>query len=78
MRAYGNVAISTIKPSIIIWVSYYIPLPMPNGSVELVTQPFYQPMNLSLPLSNKGTEMMDLVMGHPFRTVLNPNVISSP
>jgi len=76
VRTYGNVAITSLEPSITIWVSYYIPLP--NGSIELLTEPFFQPMNLSLPLSNKGTETMDLVMGHPFRTILNPNVISSP
>jgi len=76
VRTYGNVAITSLEPSITIWVSYYIPLP--NGSIELLTEPFFQPMNLSLPLSNKGTETMDLVMYNPFRTVLNPNVISSP
>jgi len=69
VHAYGRVAISAFKPSIIIWVSYYIPLP--NGSVELVAQPFYRPLNLSLPLSGGWGVTINAVMGRPFRTILN-------
>jgi len=69
IRAYGRVAVSAFEPSIIIWVSYYIRLP--NGSVELVAQPFYRPMNLSLPLSGSGTIAVNAVMGRPFITVVN-------
>jgi len=49
IHAYGKAAIRSFEPSIIIWVSY--PIALPNGSVELVTQPYFQPLNLSLPLS---------------------------
>ncbi|NAZ31897.1 MAG: hypothetical protein GU352_04230 [Acidilobus sp.] len=69
VHAYGDAAVSAFEPSIIIWVSYYIRLP--NGSVELVAQPFYRPMNLSLPLSGSGTIAVNAVMGRPFRTILN-------
>jgi len=68
IRAYGRVAVSAFEPSIIIWVSYYIRLP--NGSVELVAQPFYRPINLSLPLSGSGTIAVNAVMGRPFITVV--------
>ena len=67
IHAYGKAAIRSFKPSIIIWVSYSIPLP--NGSLELVTQPSFQPLNLSLPLSGNGT-IIDVMVGHPFRTLL--------
>jgi hypothetical protein len=69
IRAYGRTAIDVFKPSIIIWVSYYIRLP--NGSVELVAQPFYRPINLSLPLSGGWGVTVNAVMGRPFRAVLN-------
>jgi len=68
VHAYGRVAISAFKPSIIIWVSYYIRLP--NGSVELVAQPFYRPINLSLPLSGGWGIVVNAVMGRPFITVV--------
>ena len=68
VHAYGRVAISAFKPSIIIWVSYYIPLP--NGSVELVAQPFYRPLNLSFPLSGGWGVVVNAVMGRPFRTIV--------
>ncbi len=68
IRAYGRVAVGAFEPSIIIWVSYYIRLP--NGSVELVAQPFYRPINLSLPLSGSGTIAVNAVMGRPFITVV--------
>ena len=68
IRAYGRTAVSAFEPSIIIWVSYYIRLP--NGSVELVAQPFYRPLNLSLPLSGSGTIAVNAVMGRPFITVV--------
>jgi len=69
IRAYGKVAIGAFEPSIIIWVSYYIRLP--NGSVELVAQPFYRPINLSLPLSGGWGIVVNAVMGRPFITVVN-------
>ena len=69
VHAYGKVAISAFKPSIIIWVSYYIRLP--NGSVELVAQPFYRPINLSFPLSGIWGVTINAVMGRPFITVVN-------
>ncbi|MFP3287776.1 MAG: hypothetical protein RXP86_11000, partial [Acidilobus sp.] len=69
IRAYGKVAISAFEPSIIIWVSYYIRLP--NGSVELVAQPFYRPINLSFPLSGIWGVSINAVMGRPFITVVN-------
>ncbi len=69
IHAYGRAAIRSFEPSIIIWVSYSIPLP--NGSLELVTQPSFQPINLSLPLSGKGT-IINVMVDHPFRTLLNP------
>jgi hypothetical protein len=69
IRAYGRVAIGVFEPSIIIWVSYYIRLP--NGSVELVAQPFYRPINLSLPLSGGWGIVVNAVMGRPFITVVN-------
>ena len=69
IRAYGKVAVSAFEPSIIIWVSYYIRLP--NGSVELVAQPFYRPLNLSFPLSGGWGVTVNAVMGCPFRTILN-------
>jgi hypothetical protein len=69
IHAYGRTAIGAFEPSIIIWVSYYIPLP--NGSVELVAQPFYRPVNLSLPLSGILGVVVNAVMGRPFITVVN-------
>jgi hypothetical protein len=69
IRAYGRVAIGAFEPSIIIWVSYYIRLP--NGSVELVAQPFYRPINLSFPLSGIWGVTVNAVMGRPFITILN-------
>ena len=70
IRAYGKAAIFSFEPSIIIWVSYSIALP--NGSVELVTQPSFQPINLSLPLSGSGA-VIDVMVSHPFRTLLKAN-----
>jgi len=69
VHAYGDAAIGVFKPSIIIWVSYYIRLP--NGSVELVAQPFYRPLNLSFPLSGGWGVVVNAVIGRPFRTILN-------
>jgi len=69
MHAYGRVAIGVFEPSIIIWVSYSIRLP--NGSVELVAQPFYRPLNLSFPLSGGWGIVVNAVMGRPFITVVN-------
>ena len=68
IRAYGRVAIGVFEPSIIIWVSYYIRLP--NGSVELVAQPFYRPINLSLPLSGIWSMTINVMVDHPFRTLV--------
>ncbi|MFP3320873.1 MAG: hypothetical protein RXO24_09930 [Acidilobus sp.] len=70
VHAYGRAAIRSFKPSIIIWVSY--PIALPNGSVELVTQPSFQPLNLSLPLSGSGSITVNVMVSHPFRTLLNP------
>ena len=70
IHAYGKAAIRSFEPSIIIWVSY--PIPLPNGSVELLTQPSFQPLNLSLPLSGKGT-IINVMVSHPFRTLLKAN-----
>jgi hypothetical protein len=67
IHAYGKAAIRSFEPSIIIWVSY--PIALPNGSVELVTQPSFQPLNLSLPLSGSGA-VIDVMVSHPFRTLL--------
>jgi hypothetical protein len=67
IHAYGKAAIFSFEPSIIIWVSY--PIALPNGSVELVTQPSFQPLNLSLPLSGSGA-VIDVMVSHPFRTLL--------
>jgi hypothetical protein len=67
IRAYGRAAIRSFEPSIIIWVSY--PIALPNGSVELVTQPSFQPLNLSLPLSGSGA-VIDVMVSHPFRNLL--------
>jgi hypothetical protein len=69
IRDYGKVAIGVFEPSIIIWVSYYIRLP--NGSVELVAQPFYRLLNLSFPLSGIWGVTINAVMGRPFITILN-------
>jgi len=68
IRAYGRTAIGVFEPSIIIWVSYSIPLP--NGSVELVAQPFYRPLNLSFPLSGIWGVVVNVMMGRPFITVV--------
>ncbi len=68
IHAYGMAAIFSFEPSIIIWVSY--PIHLPNGSVELVTQPYFQPLNLSLPLSGSGA-VINVMVSHPFRTLLN-------
>jgi hypothetical protein len=68
ISTYGMAAIFSFEPSITIWVSY--PIPLPNGSVELLTQPSFQPLNLSLPLSGKGT-IINVMVSHPFRTLLN-------
>jgi len=68
ISTYGKAAIRSLAPSIIIWVSYSIALP--NGSVELVTQPSFQPLNLSLPLSGSGTIAVNVVVDHPFRTLV--------
>ena len=70
VHAYGKAAIFSFKPSIIIWVSY--PIALPNGSVELVTQPSFQPINLSLPLSGSGA-VINVMVDHPFRTLLKAN-----
>jgi len=69
IHAYGKAAIRSLEPSIIIWVSYSIALP--NGSLELLTQSSFQPLNLSLPLSGSGA-VIDVMVSHPFRTLLNP------
>ena len=68
IRAYGMAAIFSFEPSITIWVSY--PIALPNGSLELVTQPSFQPLNLSLPLSGSGA-VINVMVSHPFRTLLN-------
>jgi len=68
ISTYGMAAIFSFEPSITIWVSY--PIALPNGSVELLTQPSFQPLNLSLPLSGKGT-IINVMVDHPFRTLLN-------
>ena len=68
IHAYGKAAIRSLAPSIIIWVSY--PIHLPNGSVELVTQPYFQPLNLSLPLSGIWGVVVNVVVDHPFRTLL--------
>jgi len=68
VHAYGKVAISAFEPSIITWVSYSIPLP--NGSVEPVAQPFYRPLNLSFLLSGGWGVTVNAVMGRPFITVV--------
>ncbi|MFP3321078.1 MAG: hypothetical protein RXO24_10955 [Acidilobus sp.] len=68
IHAYGRAAIRSFEPSIIIWVSY--PIALPNGSVELATQPSFQPLNLSLPLSGSGTIAVNVMVNHPFRTLL--------
>jgi len=68
IRAYGKAAIRSLAPSIIIWVSY--PILLPNGSVELVTQPSFQPLNLSLPLSGIWGVVVNVVVDHPFRTLV--------
>jgi hypothetical protein len=68
VHAYGMAAIFSFEPSIIIWVSY--PIALPNGSLELLTQPSFQPINLSLPLSGSGA-VIDVMVDHPFRTLLN-------
>jgi len=70
IHAYGKAAIRSFEPSIIIWVSY--PIALPNGSVELLTQPSFQPINLSLPLSGSGA-VIDVMVSHPFRTLLKAN-----
>jgi len=67
IRTYGMAAIFSFEPSITIWVSYSIALP--NGSVELLTQPSFQPLNLSLPLSGSGA-VIDVMVSHPFRNLL--------
>jgi len=67
IHAYGMAAIFSFKPSIIIWVSY--PIALPNGSVELLAQPSFQPINLSLPLSGSGA-VINVMVDHPFRTLL--------
>jgi len=67
IRTYGKAAIFSFEPSIIIWVSY--PIALPNGSVELVTQPSFQPINLSLPLSGSGA-VINVMVSHPFRTIV--------
>ncbi|MFP3081037.1 MAG: hypothetical protein RXR09_05925 [Acidilobus sp.] len=69
IHAYGKAAIRSFEPSIIIWVSY--PIPLPNGSVELLSQPSFQPINLSLPLSGSGAIAVNVMVSHPFRTLLN-------
>jgi hypothetical protein len=71
IHAYGKAAIRSLAPSIIIWVSY--PIHLPNGSVELVTQPYFQPLNLSLPLSGIWGVVVNVVVDHPFRTLLKAN-----
>jgi len=71
IHAYGKAAIRSFEPSIIIWVSY--PIALPNGSVELVTQPYFQPLNLSLPLSGSGTIAVNVMVSHPFRTLVKAN-----
>jgi len=70
IHAYGMAAIFSFEPSITIWVSY--PIALPNGSVELVTQPSFQPLNLSLPLSGSGA-VINVMVSHPFRTLLKAN-----
>jgi len=70
IHTYGMAAIFSFEPSIIIWVSYSIALP--NGSLELVTQPSFQPLNLSLPLSGSGA-VIDVMVSHPFRNLLKAN-----
>jgi len=68
ISTYGKAAIRSLAPSIIIWVSY--PIALPNGSLELVTQPSFQPLNLSLPLSGIWGVTIDVMVGHPFITVV--------
>ena len=68
ISTYGKAAIRSLAPSIIIWVSYSIALP--NGSVELVAQPSFQPINLSLPLSGIWGVTINVMVDHPFITVV--------
>jgi hypothetical protein len=67
ISTYGKAAIFSFEPSIIIWVSY--PIALPNGSVELLTQPSFQPLNLSLPLSGSGA-VINVMVSSPFRTLV--------
>jgi hypothetical protein len=68
IHAYGEAAIFSFEPSITIWVSY--PIALPNGSVELLTQPSFQPINLSLPISGSGA-VINVMVSSPFRTLLS-------
>ncbi|ADL19781.1 hypothetical protein ASAC_1376 [Acidilobus saccharovorans 345-15] len=67
VHRYGRAVVYSLEPSIIIWVSYAVDLP--NGSVEVIAQPIYQPLNLSLALSGRGA-VISVIVGHPFRTIL--------
>jgi hypothetical protein len=71
ISTYGMAAIFSFEPSIIIWVSY--PIALPNGSLELVAQPYFQPLNLSLPLSGSGFITVNAVVDHPFRALVKAN-----
>ena len=67
VSTYGKAAIFSFEPSITIWVSY--PIALPNGSVELLTKPSFQPLNLSLPLSGNGA-VINVMVSSPFRTLV--------
>mgnify|MGYP001772645516 CR=1 FL=1 len=71
VRRYGEGAVYSIEPSIIIWASY--PVNLSNGSVEVLSQPFYEPLNLSLPLTGQGG-LVEVEVSRPFRSVLRPSV----
>ena len=61
---YGPQAIYSFMPSLIVFVSY--PIKVNSTTVEVVSQQFMVPLNLSEPLSKEG-EVIELEVNHPFR-----------
>ena len=61
---YGPQAIYSFMPSLVVFVSY--PIKVNSTTIEVASQQFMVPLNLSEPLSKEG-EVIGLDVTHPFR-----------
>ena len=61
---YGPQAIYSFMPSLVVFVSY--PVEIDSTTIEVASQQFMVPLNLSEPLTGRG-EVVGLEVDHPFR-----------